>query len=648
MISLLIYLLPVYGLWLIAQRGMAGNSKGILATDWLFALLYASAHFYFYPSLVIYDDGGIVVRYMDQFAAGHFYCYNPEDGPVFGVSGPLHGLFSGLLAWLHIFSPDHSVLASNFTGMWLSGFFLLRILRALSLTPGIVFPAWALSMLMCRHWLITAKQGLETPLHIAVVLAAILFYLHGRERRFWFFETLMVISKLDALPIAMVLALGFLVQRIPELRPLSWKNSLYRRAILWAVPVGLAWLAFTFLVFDGPLPQTARAKLYHFVGPQDSWFPFLQPFIAGPFGVFAGGLFALFLLHVAVLLLQKRPALIFRDCIFGFATIGHFVLYYFYNPAEQMPWYYTLPDLFLVTQGMVTTFKVVDALAGSWSKPVGALALIGYAAVIWPDMSARIIGHGSHFNVIERERMAVGQWINAEAGPDDKVLCGHGHIARECRRYVIDYSGLNSKKVTELKRDMNALVRHFQPEWMVLHGRLEQNQMTNAGYRIVKSFYNVSSIWATSANRNYRLGETWRVYHRDPASAGLADIAILPDDIETDGECRLHGAVYATGTNVALRINPTSRLSLDFGITHEANPMNLVARMYGVNGVMVSETLLSVPALNRADYVNGYTTGFRLEGPAGTEIDRVEITHTGETSGRFTLMSPILVGQSPK
>lgn len=648
MIAMLSALAAGYALWLLCIR-VRGGPAVTRFFDMLFALSFAVGHFVLYPSDVIYDDGGIVVRYMDQFAKGHFYCYNPADGPVFGISGFLHGILAGALSYTHVVSPANSVLASNLAGMVLTAFLLLRIVRTLDVREDLIYPCWILSLLMSRYLLITAKQGLETPLHLAVVLAAILFYLNGNERRFWFFETLMVISKLDALPIAVLLAIGFIARNAAQLFPLSPRNAFVRRACLYSIPLGLLWLLFTFLVFNGPLPQTAVAKLYYFHRPDNSWFPFLQPYIAGSLGVLAAGLVGLLTAHAAVLVAKRQSIRIFRDCILGLAAIAYFILYYFYNPAEQMPWYYTLPDLFLVAQGMVTVFLATGFIVPRWSKAIAIMSLSLYAVAIWPGMSARIRGHGDHFNVIEHERMAIGQWIDRNAGPDDKVMCGHGHIARECRRYVVDYSGLNSTRVTDLKRNMNAIVEAYQPEWIVLHGRLEQNGMTNAGYRIAKSFYNVSSIWASSATRKFVLGETWRIYHRDTNFVGFTDFAIEPERLTSNGKAERSGTVYATGTSITADFSdrPIAIPVLDFGLSHEAARQVVSVQMRDDAGSIAFSTNIAVPALDRVDFISGYTTAVRIDHPSSRAVAQIDFTARAEPSSPFTLLSPIVADIPP-
>jgi hypothetical protein len=124
---------------------------------------------------LIADDGGIVLRYMDNFAEGYFYTYNPSDGPVFGVSSFTHGILADFFAYTHLLSPLNSLFASNFISLVLTAFLVLRLL-SYYLTDDRVIPfVWLAVMLTPAFFVINIKQGLETPLHLATLLLC--FYL---------------------------------------------------------------------------------------------------------------------------------------------------------------------------------------------------------------------------------------------------------------------------------------------------------------------------------------------------------------------------------------------------------------------------------------------------------------------------------------
>jgi hypothetical protein len=644
--NLIVILPAAYVLWLLCSRHAAQSRSGgafRIALDVSFAAAFALAHFVFYPSFVIYDDGGIILKYMDNFAAGHFYAYNIADGPVFGISSFIHGIFSGALAWSHLLSPDNALLASNLVGMFLLAFALLRILRCVLPQESVIYPCWAVSLIFSRYLLITAKQGLETPLHLAIVLGGVLFMLRGRARLFWFFETLMVVSKLDALPIAALLAVAFIVrQPRAEILPLSPANPFWRRALLFAGVPALAWVVFAQTVFGSVLPQSARAKLFHVVHPSDSWFPFIKPFFEGQIALFTSGLLALLVAHIAIRIAQRQARAIFSECLLGLSAVGFLGLYYFYNPAEQMPWYYTLPDFFLTAQGLLSVFLFVSRFPGALRIAAGCVALIGYALFIWPDMSKRVIEHGKHFNVIETERAAVGRWIYAHSKPTDVVFAGHGHIARNTRRQVIDYTGLNSKIVTDLNMDKAAIIGKTGPSWCVFHGAMKPELATN-GWRLVKSFYNVASDAATSASRNFLKGDPWRIHHRDAAAAGTCDIEVPASCISSEGVIETNGATVVRGSSVSIKLAPVGATAFEFGMQHAQRLIPVTIGIYDSDGGAITGAEFVVSALKPDDFENGYTSAFVFPLSPARPVARIEIK-TGDTNRTLTVLAPLLAG----
>ena len=60
--------------------------RGRLALELVLSTGFAVVFFRLWPTNVITDDGGIALRYMDNFARGYFFSYNPSDGPVYGLS----------------------------------------------------------------------------------------------------------------------------------------------------------------------------------------------------------------------------------------------------------------------------------------------------------------------------------------------------------------------------------------------------------------------------------------------------------------------------------------------------------------------------------------------------------------------------------
>lgn len=122
-----------------------------LVIELLASLAFAILFFVWWPTRLIADDGGIVLRYMDNFAKGYFYTYNPSDGPVFGVSSFTHGILAGFFAYTHLLSPLNSLFASNFIGLVLTAFLVLRLLSYYLAAARVIPFVWLAVLLTIRQ-----------------------------------------------------------------------------------------------------------------------------------------------------------------------------------------------------------------------------------------------------------------------------------------------------------------------------------------------------------------------------------------------------------------------------------------------------------------------------------------------------------------
>ena len=164
-----------------------------------------------------FDDVGFTLRYMDNFSNGHFYCYNPIDGPVFGISGFLNTIFCGAIAYLKLLSSHNILLLSNVIGVFAISFLSLRIARVYLKKAYLILLIWFLLMFCVKDLLSIAFSGIETPFHLAIILASIYFMLSDKIRLMWLFLAFSVISKLDAVPIVIIIGVSYLLINRKEL-----------------------------------------------------------------------------------------------------------------------------------------------------------------------------------------------------------------------------------------------------------------------------------------------------------------------------------------------------------------------------------------------------------------------------------------------
>lgn len=599
-----------------------------------------------WPASYIYDDAGIILKYMDNFAEGCFFCYNIEDGPVFGVSGFIHGLLGGTLSRLHVCSPDTSLFVSNFIGLFGICFLALMILYKFNKNPWILYPSWLFIMLASPHVIITVKQGLETPLHIAILLIAFFLFLSRRTRLMCLFFTIAVISKLDALPIVGILALMYFAFMKTKKERISYLRSLL---IYGGIP-GLLWIAFTYLVFDGPLPQSAYAKLYHHEHPTGEFFPFFMMWFRSMKVAFFA-FCILIILSVIYYVRKKQYEKLIDTTCFGAGALAYLGLYYYYNPVEKMSWYYAVFEILVMLQICVILLNASNHKSinirnlfktgkenENHTKPLilkksslvlGSLfILVAMYGLLYFNIIKIIDGTVYYLNMVESERVAVGKWINKHSDPDDVLLTSHGHMARYSGLYAIDFSGLNSKIVTEYKRDFDKIVKNLEPDWITNSGIIKPELQKSENYALQKSFYNIS-------------GKTWfpsfRIFKKIPEGEMLEVSHKIPQDmIQSNGDVSLVNGYLSINASVVLIKGFGAILGSEtilLGLVKKGVPVNLTFHYANDKKEVLHSSTIEIPRIAPDDYINGYTTELRFSTDETAGIDTIIIEAREKQTG---------------
>ena len=513
------------------------------AVELIFSVFYATILFVLWPTSLAWDDAGIVLKYMDNFRDGFFFCYNPQDGPVFGISSAVHGILAGFFAWTRLFGPENSVFASNFIGIVLMSFATFKILKVFITDHLILFLFWALLMVGSKWYLINSRMGLETPLHISIILFTVYFLSVKKDTWFFLFSALSIISKLDSTPIIGLLMLYYLLDNIHGFKLISFRNPIYKTIIYYGLTPLLIWTLFTFVVFGSPLPQSAYAKYFYRVHPQGHWFPFLELYIQTPSDkLFITVFLVLFAINIYQILLDKNAK---ASILPGVSFLAVLILYYVCNFSERMSWYYALPHYLMRLQIAISVVVIFKDTILKYTLLLTYGAFIVFAFFISPEIIGAMNDAFNWINIAERERVEIGKYINEKSAVSDKVFSGHGYIAYHSKRYVIDYSGLNSKRVTELNMDWGKLLDEYKPEWIVQHGLLASEFINKYGYKLEKSFYDITSIGFT----------TWRVFRK----TGVSESQFVSFDrqgISTNGSIDVNpGFIKVHGTKITFDIS---------------------------------------------------------------------------------------------
>jgi len=192
-----------------------------------------------------YDDPFITYRYARNLARGLGFVYNPGER-ILSTTTPL---FTLLLALLYFTTSDLPRIAILISAISIAmGGLLLWDLGRTWKTP---VAGWVGLFLYPTFTLPLISFGSETPLYIALSLAAIAFYARRRYSAAAAFAALATLTRPDGILVAVVLGAHFLL-RIRK--PIPWK------ALLIFVILLVPWFVFAWLYFGYPLPVTLAAK----------------------------------------------------------------------------------------------------------------------------------------------------------------------------------------------------------------------------------------------------------------------------------------------------------------------------------------------------------------------------------------------------
>lgn len=591
----------------------------------LLGIAVALAFFVVWPHDYVFDDGGIVLRYLDNFAQGGFFEYNLGDGPVFGLSSFLFGSLAGGLAATRLVSPEASAFLVNGLGVALSVTFTLLLLRRV--TSSRIVLAGALVYVAIASWFFvqTAYQALEAPLHLAVALALACALAARRRRTFWLLAALAIVSKLDAAGIvaawALLRAIDLWSEGVPRR---AWGLEL-RTAALWGgVPLG-AYVLATVLLFGGPLPQSMLAKIHHTVHPEDPW-AFLQPWWSPDSTVIVVQL-VVAVVGIAWAAIRRHGQIAVTIAVPLFGALTLVAMFLRFNPAERMPWYYVLPQTLLATSAVLALASTARHDSTKWA-PIAVASVLLVGAAAQGETLVQKTRASIHYTwTTEPERMAVGRFVRDHAALGDRLYTGHGHTAREARIHTHDYSGLNSPEVTALRDEGKSPMAVLEPDWLIRPGLLESRWQQEMGYRLRASFY----------NRSLHGRVAWRVLARDDTSpiAWMATDDEIVDARRVEARAYDARVVHAHGAVLLRPAHPGLR-QLVFGVPRHAGSFEL-----SIEATDVPLARVTVPPAEDADLVHGAVVEVRVDLTGVDVTGGLRIRAPDDDELPFVLLEPV-------
>ena len=572
--------------WLTQKHGNAKISSNRWLTTSVFLFLSAAATAFIITGwdFVLFDDAGFLLRYLDNFAKGYFYSFNPQDGPVFGISSFSYGLIAGTLSMTHLVTPDQSIVVTSIAGLFVICFLLLKILQRYGMNPMQLFLSFLFILFCGKFFLNSMTTGMETPVHLAIVLSAIYFFIAEKSSLMWLMLTLSVISKLDAVPLAVTLGSIHLLRNRKSLLPISLKNRLLKDfALFCLLPLG-AWIIFAFIVFGSPLPQSAFSKIYFHLHPEEYWFPFLSYFIEDHFRAPVFYVFlVLFVVHSILATLYPARFSV-RGLAFGLGFFSTMILYYFYNPQERMTWYYAMPDMFLLAQIAVSFYFIYEEYVLNAYRPyIYPLIFAGAGLFLFSDTYYGRAWMKNYLDYTENERITIGKYLATITGEQDTLVAQHGHVSRYTKAYVIDMTGLNSKLATEHKNSVGTVTKKYKPDFVITHGLKEFLAMMDSNdYVPVKSFYDIcENGWPA-----------WRIFKRNPSGENHIRM-VVPDDslIKCYDRKWDFGIPVTIDKNVQITLPYDSSMrAVSFGVKRKAKFFYLQVALFSDNRLIQKQT----------------------------------------------------------
>ncbi|MBF0406738.1 MAG: hypothetical protein HQM10_05270 [Candidatus Riflebacteria bacterium] len=570
--------------------------------DLLWSIILSTIFFAIWPTSLILDDGGIILKYMDNFQKGYFYTYNIEDGPIFGISGFIHGISAGLLTFSGLLSPLNSLFASNFIGSIILILVIIQILRFHS--EGYFIPIFGAAWLyFCTtDLIINVKQGLETSLHIGIMLSQFVFLLKRNFPLLCISGAISIISKLDSVPVFIICVLLFLLIDYFENERIELKNGL-QTLFKWNFSFLGVWIIICFFIFGSPIPQTVYSKLFFHPHPSNTLFPFLNHFLLIKDSLFL----LLFLLLCNIYAFRKeRIFIIIENLSFMFCLIGYLALYCFYNPHEQMSWYYAFPELLINIQILLLAFQLFKKLFKE-QKFLPQFLLISTLTVF----QIPFVLDQSYIRLCLLENsitelISIGRFVRNNSHHKDKLMTGHGFIARESERYCIDYSGLNSREATNLQLNTEKIAEKHKPEWITFLGFIPHSLQINEGYELIKTSYEVTQFGA----------QPYRIYQKSASCKGITESIPINSLSCREGFMKNQDGVIICETSsleINLQLNDFIKNisknkdmyieSILFGVEKKIENISISAETINSSGQLINTQKIPIDKLNNENQI---------------------------------------------
>jgi hypothetical protein len=433
---------------------------------------------------IVLEDALITFRFAENLACGEGFAFNTGE-PVLGTTTPLLTLVLAALG--AVLGVEHIPLLANVV-LIASGAAAIVCLHLAARRAGLgAGPALLAAFLVAFHadvaW--STAGGMETPLVLAGIAASLLAAASGRALLTGTLLGLCVLTRIDMVCWAAVLAVVA-----------SWRRAerLLRIAVGAAV-VLLPWAIYSLAAFGTLIPNTVTAKqtvvhvgggsLVQRIAEHVLWMLGgigVRP-SGGPFeGVVLGALVCL--VPFGLLACATRGARAFLAPLVVFPVVLG-AAYLVGRAPHEFAWYLvpvTFCALPLAAMGGFELARIVrlraQGLGGpSWLGVALAVILLAPPVLNIPASNKSALAYHARYQRIEDGlRRAVGEWLEANTAPHASVAMeAIGYQGTYSHRRVIDLAGLISPEVVRIRATSATSAEAFarvldelEPDYLVL------------------------------------------------------------------------------------------------------------------------------------------------------------------------------------
>lgn len=418
----------------------------------------------------VFEDAYITFRYAQNLADGLGFTFNPGER-VLGTSTPLFTLLLAFLGWLGVDIPTagtwiycFALAAAGGLGAWLLG--------------RMGFPNAGALFALATVWGagdVFAFSGMETTLHLALMLATFLAVAHRHTVAVGALLGLLCLNRYDGGVVAVVV--GFYLWWVRGRPP--WKEAAIASAIFGP------WLVFAGLHFGTFLPNTLGAKAGdsglgpYVVGTLDYLGRALARPVADPAWLaLADGSLGWILPCVLVLPVAwaGRRALV-HPSVLGLGpavVLGLWVGYGLIGPPIHHRWYH-LPSVYLLLLAALACWGAwVGARGRSWPT-AGAVVLVAATLLTLPwaaDRRGEFYGHRPSQHKVEAYDHFIAWTIDHRLTNTSIATPEPGYLTFHTGQRAIDLAGLVTEGIyfhgpRERRSQRRAVLGQLKPDFVV-------------------------------------------------------------------------------------------------------------------------------------------------------------------------------------